>query len=170
MRYVRTLPWIAASLAAAFAAAVLLPGCRVSTSFRGPGYSRDAGVTLEDDDDEVVVVVTYAQLDNTRRAPFDAHSELVVQSLATQPGHIGYSRRKRLFGTEAWTMTIWRDEAAVEEFLRSPTHRAAIRAGQGALERAKFERFSWPRNAVPPSWEEVDARLERAPWLDYRTR
>jgi len=68
MRFARPLPWIAASLAAAFAAAALLPGCRVSTSFRGPGYSRDAGGTLEDDD-EVVVVVTYAQLDNTRRRP-----------------------------------------------------------------------------------------------------
>lgn len=170
MRFARPLPWIAAGLLAVLATAALLPGCQISTNFRGPGYSSDAGVTLADDDDEVVVVVTYAQLDNTRRAPFDAHSELVIESLAAQPGHIGHSRRKRLFGTEAWTMTIWRDEAAVEQFLSSPTHRAAIRAGQGALERAKFERFNWPRNAVPPTWDEVDARLERAPWLDYRTR
>lgn len=144
-----------------------LPGCELATSFRGDGYSRDGGVTLPDAGDTVVVGLTNAGLDPDNRRDFDDYTQRVVASLPGTPGYIGHAVRTRVFGHEVWTMTVWKDEAALDAFVRSPTHREAIRKGMPAVKWAKFHRFTLAKDQVPPSWADVKARLASVAAKDY---
>ena len=136
-------------VAGAFA---LLGGCTISTPFKGPGYDRDDGVTGDRSGATVVVALTHAVLGPERRN-FDRGVDRVVDSLAQQPGLIGSSLRRELFGNEAWTMTVWRDAAALDAFVRSSVHQQAIRDGAGDLAGANFSRFELPAAALPIDWE-----------------
>lgn len=131
-------------VAAVVSTAAALTGGQMATPFRGPGYSRSHGVTLPGVGPVVVVAITHATLDARLRGPFDDYTRRVIASLPSQADHVGYSVRTRLLGNEVWTMTVWKDDAAVEAFMASPVHRTAIREGMAAVKTAQFLRFEWP--------------------------
>lgn len=156
-----------AAVAAGSALLVVLSGCQISTPFRGPGYRSSGGVTLPDARETVLVSVTHAVLDPERRKPFDEYTRVVVESLPKQEGLIGWSVRKQPFGNEAWTLTVWRDLAAMRAFVDSEEHRAAMRKGRIALREARFHHYEVPRSAMPPRWEEVLQVLKEVPARRY---
>lgn len=67
-------------------------------------------------------------------------------------------------------MTVWRDEAALDAFVRSPVHRAAMREATASLASARFLRMEWPTTEVPPRWSEILKRLEAVPEKSYGDR
>lgn len=106
--------------------------------------------------------LTHAVLggDRNARSAFWHHVEKVEESLADRPGFIGFSKRASLTGREAWTMSVWSDEAGLRGFVRSPAPRAAIREASDALESARFHRFAVERDELPISWGRALERLE----------
>ena len=149
------------SLFAAFCA-LALTGCAVATPFRGPGYDPDLGVTLEGNG-SVVVAVTEAVLRNDRfkRTDFWTQVSSVEGTLIEMPGLIGYSKRTSLFGPQAWTVTVWKDEASLNAFVQSDVHQRAIAEAFDALKLARFVRFQAARTDVPVSWDRAIEMLEQ---------
>lgn len=161
-------PWAAGALTVSMIAALFgLLSCEVSTPFRGPGYSRGRGVTLVDAGPEVVVALTHATLDGRTRGLFDLSTQKVLDSIVESPGLIGYSVRTRVLGNEVWTMTVWRDEAALDAFAGSAAHREAIRMGMPAVIDAQFHRMMVPASEVPPTWSAVKRVLKEVPTRSY---
>ncbi|MFN5946808.1 MAG: antibiotic biosynthesis monooxygenase family protein [Phycisphaerae bacterium] len=151
-----------------FVAAVpFLASCQMAAPFKGPGYTPGKGVTLPGATDTVWIGLTNAQLDGSNRAVFDDYTNRVIRDLPSREGHIGHSVRTRVFGNEVWTMTIWRDEAALNAFVRAPVHREAMREGISAVKSARFARFAWPASQVPPSWTEAKRRLSEVEPVTY---
>jgi heme-degrading monooxygenase HmoA len=161
---------VIACLAGGIAAAPTLVGCAGASAFSGPGYSKRQGVTLDGVGTTVMVGITNAQVDGATRAVFDRYTRETIESLPSNDGFIGYAVRSRILGNEVWTMTVWRDEAALDAFVRSPAHRAAIRRGLSPVVRAKFLRFEVPNSEVPPTWEDVLERLEHVEFVEYLGR
>lgn len=158
---------LAAVLSAVALAAVGLTGTlscvAVSTPFRhAPVAATGSGAP-----DTVVVAVTQAYLNRSGRGAFFEHTGLVLDGIAEEDGYLGHSIRRRLFGHEAWTMTVWRDEAALNRFVRSERHQNALRAGMPALRAAKFLRLTWPRDQLPPPWSRALAELESVDAIPY---
>ncbi len=158
---------IASAFAVGTAAVLSLASCEIARPFRGPGYSKSEGVTLPDAGPTVWVAVTNAQVDNATRGVFDDFTRQTIESLPSNDGYIGHSVRARVLGNEVWTMTIWRDEASLNDFVGSPTHRAAMRKGLPPVIRAKFLRFEHPTNEVPPTWSDMLKRLEAVEFKEY---
>jgi heme-degrading monooxygenase HmoA len=158
------------ALCGAAAGMLGLSGCRMATAFRGDGYAPGAGVRLAGVGETVTVGITNAVLDNSKRGPFDDFTRQTVESLPGTPGYIGHSVRTVILGNEVWTMTVWRDEQALDAFVESPVHQQAIRQGLAAVTSARFLRFEWPTRSVPPSWDEVLERLKNAEVIDYTKR
>jgi hypothetical protein len=73
--------------------------------------------------------------------------------LPGRPGFVGYAKRTRLFGNEAWTMTIWADEKSLNDFVESKVHQTAIRESINALASANFARVELKRAEMPLSWD-----------------
>ncbi len=104
-------------------------------------------------DAEVVVVITEVRLAATERAlrvlePCAAHRKGAARATGTL---VGYALRREIFGTTAWTMTVWANEGAIAGFMRSNVHRKAVQDGLPAVMVSSFVRFRRPAKAGPPS-------------------
>lgn len=160
--------YILAGLAGSLAAVVGFTGCRVGGPFRGPGYDRDVGVTLPGVGETVIVGVTHAKIEGPERPTFREHTRRVLDSLPSHDGFVGHAARTMIFGNEVWTMTVWRDEAALDAFVAARMHSTARRAGLPAVTSAQFLRFELPTRDVPPTWDSVLERLKEVEPVEYR--
>ena len=138
-----------------------LAGCTLATPFRGPGYDPEKGILL-DGVETVYVGLTLAVLKNDRKlkSVFWSNVKRVEASLYSRKGFIGYSKRTQLLGNRAWTMTVWTDEASLEEFVQSDAHQTAIRESMDALESASFARIEIKPEEIPLCWDRATAMME----------
>jgi heme-degrading monooxygenase HmoA len=134
-----------------------LMGFSMGTSYRAVDTSRPKP------DAEVIVVITEVRLgaDSSARAEFWRQVWAVESALPKQPGLVGYALRREVFGTTAWTMTLWRDEDSIRAFIRSAIHSKAMQNGLPATINTRFVRFRRPWNVGPPGWVEAIDQLKR---------
>lgn len=113
-------------------------------------------------DSDCIVVVTYALINNEKREPFDDYVDRLSAAMDARQydGLLGFSIRKVLFGDEVWTLTVWRDEAALRGFMQSGLHREGIAAAPGAIRSLRSHHFRRPANAAAVSWSEALARFD----------
>lgn len=132
-------------------------GCVLATPFRGPAYSYWDGIASEarGAGDTVVIALTFARLgeDDRRNEAFRSNLGPVVESLDAQPGLIGYSIRKAVFGKDFWTMTVWKDEASLDAFVMGRRHSRAMMEGSTAPSESRFARVQVPADRAPLDWD-----------------
>lgn len=136
---------------------VPLFGCAIGRPFSGPG-AESLGLGAED---SVLVVVTHAGLHRSRRRSFDRHTRRIMRTMEGYDGFVGYSVRKEILGDEVWTLTVWRDEAALGGFMAREPHRRAMRESSHAIRWLRSTRFHIPSGELPLTWDRALARLER---------
>jgi hypothetical protein len=87
------------------------------------------------------------------------HSMRVRRALLASPGALGVSLIAHPLRGEFWTLSGWTDRRALDGFVRSPEHRAAMRALGPAMADATF--VFWPHDAAaqPPTWTDAMARV-----------
>ena len=117
----------------------------------------------------VAVGLTHAVLhdDPQLLSQFRSYARNVLASLEGQPGFIGYKTRRRISGLEVWTMTVWKSEEALNKFVRSDVHQAAIMFGLDAVKYGEFARTIMPRSEAPLSWEKANKLLRDSPRKIY---
>ena len=117
----------------------------------------------------VAVGLTHAVLyDDPQLLPqFRSYARNVLASLESQPGFIGRKTRRRISGKEVWTMTVWTSEEALNKFVRSDVHQAAIGHGLAAVKSGEFARTIIPRSEAPLSWKKANKLLKESPRKIY---
>jgi heme-degrading monooxygenase HmoA len=142
---------------------VLLGGCAISTPYPRLFMALDAG-----GDDLVVLVLTRIVVNADQRDEFDLQTKRVIDSMPQQPGLIGFSARRQLFGSEAWTMSVWASDEARAAFVRSSVHQQAMRRSQAAIASVELKRLSLPRAQLPGNWTQALALMnEPEGWRSY---
>lgn len=138
-------------------AVAMLAGCTISTPYQGP----IAKGPVEDGDRPALVAITHARLGTDLGANIDFWSQIgrVVEAAQRQPGYLGHSLRRKVFGGEAWTITVWSDEASLKAFVRSEAHRRAIREGMAAIAEVRFARVTLDRAELPLPWDRAEELL-----------
>ncbi|MEO0652287.1 MAG: antibiotic biosynthesis monooxygenase [Planctomycetota bacterium] len=143
-------------------ASLLASACTVSTPFRGPGFE-DGRLGDLGADGTVVVALTQATLKaGASRAFFEASGE-IADEMEQAPGHLGHSLRRVLFGSEAWTLSVWEDRDALRGFIRQPAHTEAMKRADEWIETFMTDNFEVRRSALPLSWGRAIEILEGAP-------
>ncbi|MEL6607194.1 MAG: hypothetical protein AAFP88_03020 [Bacteroidota bacterium] len=136
----------------------LLAGCAI-----GPPFRTQSALQSFQDDDLVVVGLTKAVRgkDARKNRLFWNNTKAVIDSLkrGEHPGLLGHAVRVEILGKASWTMTVWKDEESLNNFVRSPIHQKAIREGFAALQDANFARVKRALKDIPLSWAEVEAIL-----------
>jgi heme-degrading monooxygenase HmoA len=94
--------------------------------------------------------------DSKKNDVFWDHTYAVIDSLPTHAGYLGHKVRKEIFGNEAWTMTVWKDEESLNGFVRGDKHGEAIQNGLDAVAKARFVRFTIERSKIPLPWDEAE--------------
>jgi heme-degrading monooxygenase HmoA len=142
-------------LAVAVSVMSLLTGCAISTPFpRLQNASADSGKQ------EVVLVLTRIVVDPQNRAEFDRQTSRVIGSMPTQPGLMGFSARRELFGKQGWTMSVWASQEARAQFVRSAVHQEAMAKSRSAIVTVELKRLTMPRDELPKNWTEAIQKLD----------
>lgn len=109
-----------------------------------------------------VVVATDLPVERWAQMPTACrHIAATVRQLTHADGLVGYALRTAPHRRRFWTLSVWRDETAVRDYVGGQPHRDAMRwlPGSGTNFTA---RWTTDGGAEPPSWTDALARLERA--------
>lgn len=131
---------------AGMVAATLLPVASVPSAAAGP---------LDEESERVLVVMTYAQLGWTGRAAFVQSSVRIAGKLPSVPGVLANAQGIRWLGAEVWTITAWRSEADMVDFVHGAEHGKAMREGTAAIREIKLHRLRCRPDAIPGNWASV---------------
>jgi heme-degrading monooxygenase HmoA len=142
-------------LAVAVSVMSLLTGCAISTPF-----PRLQSAASESGKQEVVLVLTRIVVDSQNRAEFDRQTSRVIDSMPSQPGLMGFSARRELFGKQGWTMSVWASQEARAQFVRSAVHQEAIAKSKSAIVTVELKRLTMPRDELPKNWTEAIQKLD----------
>jgi heme-degrading monooxygenase HmoA len=136
-----------------------LTGCAFGPPFKKTALAREGGLAP---DRPVLVVVSSTEHRPGMRGEFFKDTKAVLATMSEQPGLLGHAVRFELFGNKAWTITAWKDEAALSAFVRSPAHREAVRRSGETAQNIRFASTEMPLAALPMSWAEARRRLDEA--------
>ena len=132
----------------------MLTGC----FYLGPFFEASDRFVELSNDQTVVVGITHVTLadESRKNAIFWDHTRQVIQSLPKHKGYLGHKMRKKLFIDEAWTMTVWEDDNALNSFVRGGIHGTAMGKGLPAVKKARFVRLAMPRSQAALSWSKAE--------------
>ena len=113
--------------------------------------------------DEVVLMASLLRLDSVRRVPGFLRSAMAIrQQVLRADGAVGVALNTALPRT-FFTLSAWRDRDALNVFVRSEPHVSSMRRYRPAMADARFVFWASPTDNLPPSWSEVQRRLNELP-------
>ena len=108
---------------------------------------------------EYLALLTELPLRRYRDLPRFLRYTLAIQrQLKNTPGVIGYSLNAHLFARRFWTLSVWRDEAALAQFVGGRPHSGAMSGLAGRMGATHFVRWRIRGADYPVAWA---AALER---------
>lgn len=113
-----------------------------------------------DSNADFVALLSYLPLRSVWRVPaFFIFTFQVVRQLAHAPGLAGYSVLAHPFAKKFWTLSAWRDDAALRAFVQAPPHVRLMAALVPHMGETKFVRWTIKGSQLPLTWDDALPRL-----------
>jgi heme-degrading monooxygenase HmoA len=138
----------------------VLASCAYTAPYRPTALASNG--SLPPDHLAIVTISAVEHRPGQRRA-FFRDTRKVLAELPDQNGLLGYAFRFEIIGNEAWTVTAWRDQASQDAFVRSPTHRAAVRRSGETAQNIRFVTLQRPLSDLPLDWSEMLDLMNKTP-------
>ncbi|MEV8551980.1 DUF3291 domain-containing protein [Streptomyces glaucescens] len=107
-----------------------------------------------------VVMASRLELRSLLSVPrFFLLSLVVFQQVRRSPGLIGASLRAQPLKRTFWTLSAWRDRAALEEFNRTDPHAKSVRGLRPVMKGSVFVFWNAGPGELPVGWDEAQRRL-----------
>jgi quinol monooxygenase YgiN len=117
-----------------------------------PWYSHSGAVPERD----YLALLTYLPLRSSWRIPWLLlYNVRIRRQLRASSGLIGYSLRAQLAAKRFWTLSVWEDEAALQECVRAPPHVAIMKALAPHMGATRFTRWTVKGSDLPPGWDDA---------------
>jgi hypothetical protein len=111
---------------------------------------------------DVVVMASRFKLRTWRHVlPFFLDSMRIHRQVRAADGAYGVSLEAHPLKREFFTLSTWRDDAAVKALVKAEPHRSAMRKYHPAMQDAAFRFWSAPATE-PPTWAEAKRRLRES--------
>jgi hypothetical protein len=105
-------------------------------------------------------LISYLPLKHFRAIPkFFQFTYEIMSQLRSSPGLIGYSLDARPFARKFWTLSVWRDQKALMDFVGAIPHCRIMQALAPHLGKTQFEQWAVESHEVPLDWNSAKARL-----------
>jgi hypothetical protein len=91
--------------------------------------------------------------------PFFRDSMRIHRQVRSADGAYGVSLEAHPLRREFFTLSAWRDDAAVRALVAAEPHRSAMRKYRPAMAEAAFRFWSAEAGSLPPTWAEAKRRL-----------
>jgi heme-degrading monooxygenase HmoA len=109
-----------------------------------------------------VVMASRLPLRSYRRIPsFLRATWRIRRQLATADGLVGYSLDAKIASKTFWTLSAWRDQAALDSFARSEPHRALTTATRLHMNPTTFVTWATTASDIPVPWKTARAQVNR---------
>jgi hypothetical protein len=79
--------------------------------------------------------------------------------LRTAPGLIGYSLEAKPFARKFWTLSVWRDEQSLRDFVGNLPHSGIMQVLAPHMDKTQFVQWVVEWQQIPPNWKTAKARL-----------
>jgi hypothetical protein len=79
--------------------------------------------------------------------------------LSDSPGLIGYSLEAAILSKTLWTLSAWRDQASLRNFVKALPHSRVMSDMVSDMGEAKFSYWIVEANEIPLHWANAKARL-----------
>jgi hypothetical protein len=109
---------------------------------------------------EYVVLLSYLPLKSYWRIPiFFFYTAQVMKQLASADGVLGYSVLARPLSKRFWTLSAWKDDAALRTFVQYPPHVRIMTALTPHMGETRFVRWMVIGAQLPLSWDDALRRF-----------
>lgn len=115
--------------------------CSLSSPMKGPLFSKNKKFLIQNNQTYLVAVTNVILCKGPKKRLFMNYTTTLYKDLKNQPGYLGGSLRRKFFGNEAWTMTIWKDQKSMNDFVNSKEHLNAIYMSSDAIEKFRTTTF-----------------------------
>jgi quinol monooxygenase YgiN len=109
---------------------------------------------------DYVALLSYLPLKSYWRIPvFFFYTAQVVKQLASAAGVLGYSVLAHPSSKRFWTLSAWKDDAALQAFVQYPPHVRIMNALTLHMHETNFVRWTVKGSELPLSWDDALIRL-----------
>ncbi len=112
---------------------------------------------------EYVVLLSLLQLKHGWRIPgLLRHTVRVMGQLQLTEGLVGYTLFAQPLAKRFWTLSVWKDEAALARFVHAQPHARTMELMTPRLRLTRFVRWRVKGSELPPSWGDALERFQIA--------
>lgn len=113
-----------------------------------------------DPNSDFVALLSYLPLKSYWRMPsFFYHTVQVAKQLASAQGLLGYSVLTRPLSKRFWTLSAWKDDAALRDFVQHPPHVRIMTTIAPHMGQTKFWRWTVKGSQLPLGWDDALRRF-----------
>jgi hypothetical protein len=110
-----------------------------------------------------LALISYLPLAHYRALPkFFRFTRETLRQLQNTDGLIGYSLDARPFTKKFWTLSVWRDQQALSDFVGRVPHSEIMRALAPHMGKSQFAQWTVEAHEIPLDWNAAKARITRA--------
>ncbi len=113
---------------------------------------------------DFIALLSYLPLKSYWRVPsFFLYTAQVVKQLASAQGLLGFSVLARPLSKRFWTLSAWKDEAALRAFVQHPPHVRLMAALAPHMDETKFVRWTVKGSQLALLWDDALRRFVGSP-------
>jgi quinol monooxygenase YgiN len=111
-------------------------------------------------DGDCLALLSYLSLKSYWRMPsFFFYTAQVAKQLASAEGLLGYSVLTRPLSKRSWTLSAWKDDAALRAFVQHPPHVHILTSLAPHMDQTKFLRWNVKGSQLPLRWDDALRRF-----------
>ncbi|MBT0771227.1 hypothetical protein KIH74_19965 [Kineosporia sp. J2-2] len=111
-------------------------------------------------DTEVVLMASRFELHRLSQVPrFLIDALRIHRQVGRSPGAVGVSLVAHPLKREFFTLSAWRDQASIDQLVRTEPHRSAMSRHRTAMASSAFTFYAKPAAQLPADWPEARGRL-----------
>ena len=110
-----------------------------------------------------LALISYLPLKHFRAIPnFLRFTTEIRRQLRTTPGLIGYSLDARPFARTFWTLSAWRDQQSLTDFVIQAPHNRIAQKLVPHLGKSQFAQWQVEAGEIPLDWRSAKARITQS--------
>lgn len=103
-----------------------------------------------------LAMLTHLPLARRRRIPgFLLRTARIRAQLRGSPGLLGYSLYAEMAAKRFWTLSAWRDEASLLDFVHAEPHARTMSELAPRMGATRFLRWTLAGSELPPNWDDA---------------
>jgi len=110
-----------------------------------------------------LALISYLPLKHFRAIPnFFRFTSEIRRQLRTAPGLIGYSLDARPLARTFWTLSVWRDQQSLSDFVAAVPHSRIMQSLAPHMGKSQFAQWTVESNEIPLDWNTAKARITQS--------